>query len=587
VIIQLQIRNGLLNYFTTNVRYIKISRGLKYPSTGVYVDIQKNTIDGKVRNLILDTLRSARAEIILVIFPFQTKKNATLNQGKNALIELLLEVTQNDNVKVRILVASDGSTDNSVEKLKVRRNIDIKFIEPLPEGVLSFELGGNAESLLFIVDKQSALALASKENGLSNFGSSSSSAGSSDEIEPLYSVCTSRADVLSHVTAFESLWMQSGIHEKINSHRKKQDEFLDVAAHELRTPIQPILGLTEILRSKINDIQQQELLDVIIRNAKKLQQLSDDILEVTRIESKKLILNKERFNLNDIIYDIVQDYKNNLAKDFNRKLLFDDTNNIFFVEADKSRISQVISNLVNNSLKFTPQGTITISLRKTKIQSSKSTDSINNDKNNNNDTTQEAVEVRVTDNGAGLDPEILPRLFTKFESKSYKGTGLGLFISKSIIVAHGGKIWAENNNKNDKGKMGCTFYFILPTIQGQEKVSDRKKRVLLVDGDLKFTSKLEPILGNKHDVNIFNDPVLAMNNFISGFYDVVILGVELRNMSGFDLCQQIRLKDKKAKIYFLTEGGKTHYKALRELYGISDTEQFLDRDELETYNLGH
>jgi signal transduction histidine kinase/CheY-like chemotaxis protein len=545
----------------------------------VYVDIQKNSINGKVRNLILDTLRSARAEIILVIFPLLTEKNTIINQGKNALIELLLEVSQNDSVKVRILIANDGSIDNTTEKLKERRNIHIKFIDPLPVGISSFNLSGNAESMVIIVDKQSALALASKTNGISTFGSSS--ATSSDEIEQLYSVCTSRADVLSHVNAFESLWMQSETREKMNSHRKKQDEFLDVAAHELRTPIQPILGLTEVLRSKINDIQQLELLDVVIRNAKKLQQLSDDILEVTRIESKKLMLNKERFNLNDLIYDIVQDYKNNLAKDFNRKLLFEDPNNIFFVEADQSRISQVISNLVNNSLKFTPKGTITISLFKTRIESRKS-----NNSNNTNDTTQEAVEVRVTDTGAGLDPEILPRLFTKFASKSYKGTGLGLFISKSIIEAHSGEIWAENNNKNDNGKMGCTFYFVLPIIEDQEKLSDRKKKVLLIDGDLKFTSKLKPILANRYDVHIFNDHTVAMNNFTSGYYDLVILGVELGNMSGFDLCQQIRRKDKKAKVHFLTEGGKTHYKALRELYGISDSEQFLDKNELEKYDLG-
>ena len=138
------------------------------------------------------------------------------------------------------------------------------------------------------------------------------------------------------------------------------------------TPIQPILGLTEVLRSRCKDSQQQELLDVIVRNAKKLQQLSEDILEVTRIESKKLMLNKERFNLNDIIYDIVEDYKNNVVKeDLNRKLVFEYPTTIFFVEADKNRIAQVISNLVNNSLKFTREGTITITLLKTRIEGTK------------------------------------------------------------------------------------------------------------------------------------------------------------------------------------------------------------------------
>jgi two-component system, OmpR family, sensor histidine kinase VicK len=527
---------------------------------------------------------------MLTIFPFQTN-NPTLNQNENALLELLLEVAQNYNVKVRILIARNTSANSIIEKLREKKNIDIKFIEPFPATIRSIDSRGNAKTLLLIVDSQSALALASKDNDLNSSASSAATPAVffSDKIESLYAICTTKADVLSHVTAFESQWMQIEIHEKIKSHQKKQDEFLNVAAHELRTPIQPILGLTQVLRSKINDTQQQELLDVIMRNAKKLQQLSDDILEVTRIESKKLILNKERFNLNDTICEIVQDYKNNLGnEDFNRKLVFEDPNIIFFVEADKIRISQVISNLVNNSLKFTTKGTITISLFRTRIESimSNNNNDNDNDNNNNNVITQEAVEVRVADTGPGIDPDILPRLFTKFASKSYKGTGLGLFISKGIIETHGGKIWAKNNNKNDNGKPGCTFYFVLPVIKDQEDLSGRKKRVLLVDDNVNFTSKQESILGNKHDVHIFNDPVLAMNNFISGFYDVVILGVELHNMSGFDLCQQIRQKDKKAKVYFLTEGGKTHYKALRELYGISDSEQFLDRDELETYNLG-
>jgi two-component system sensor histidine kinase VicK len=279
-----------------------------------------------LHDLLLNTIRSARAEIMLTIFPFQTR-NTNLNQIENALLELLLEVTQKHNVKVRLLIARDASIDNIIEKLEEESNIEIQFIEPLPTEISSIDDRGNAETLLLIVDKQSALALASKENDLNNSASSATPAAFfSDTTEHLYAICTSKADVLSHVAAFDSLWMQSGIQEKLKNRQKTQDEFLNVAAHELRTPIQPILGLTEVLRSKIKDSQQQELLDVIIRNAKKLQQLSEDILEVTRIESKKLLLNRERFNLNDIIYDIVQDYKNNLVKgDFNRKLVFEAT----------------------------------------------------------------------------------------------------------------------------------------------------------------------------------------------------------------------------------------------------------------------
>ena len=237
--------------------------------------------------------------------------------------------------------------------------------------------------------------------------------------------------------------------EKLKESDKMKDEFINVAAHELRTPLQPILGLTEVLRSKIKDSKQQELLDVVIRNAKRSQRLTNDILDVTKIESKSLNLNKEQFNLNDIIINTITDIESN------REFINNNKNNIklvyvpqdVFVEADKARITQVIFNLLSNAIKFTEA--------KGDLQG-KSTVTINLEKSHNNQ-----VFVTVKDTGIGIDPEIMPRLFEKFMSKSYQGTGLGLFISKSIIEAHNGKIWAENNIDKD-GKQGASFTFTLP-----------------------------------------------------------------------------------------------------------------------------
>jgi signal transduction histidine kinase len=248
----------------------------------------------------------------------------------------------------------------------------------------------------------------------------------------------------------------SSSNELLKIRDKAQHEFINVAAHELKTPIQPIVSLSNVLLHKIKDGESHELINTIFRSARRLQRLSQDILDVTRIESGLLNLNKERFDLKEVISCTIDDYRNQIKNakknirlicGFDRKeeteqepvrdqLLIQDNNDII-IEADKERITQVIDNLLNNALKFTTEGNISMSVE-------------------SNDN--EAV-VRVRDNGQGIDPDILPRLFTKFASKSETGgTGLGLFISKSIVEAHGGKIWAENN---PDGK-GATFAFSLP-----------------------------------------------------------------------------------------------------------------------------
>jgi two-component system sensor histidine kinase VicK len=260
----------------------------------------------------------------------------------------------------------------------------------------------------------------------------------------------SKAGVSSYVAIFENLWRQAELYaqlkesnEQLKRHDKMQKEFINIAAHELRTPIQPILGLTENILSHTNDLEQAKLLEVVVRNARRLKRLTEDILDVTKIESQTLHLKKERFNLNDIVVNSIDDTMTNMKQSSKIeknliKLQYHHQSQDVFIQADKGRISQVIHNLLDNAVKFTNIGTIDIS---TQIKK------------------EDDVVVKVKDTGSGIDPEIVPRLFTKFATKSETiGTGLGLFISKSIIESHGGNIWAENNAD---GK-GATFYFNLP-----------------------------------------------------------------------------------------------------------------------------
>jgi signal transduction histidine kinase len=247
-------------------------------------------------------------------------------------------------------------------------------------------------------------------------------------------------------------------YDKLKESDKMKKEFINVAAHELRTPILPILATSQVIRPKVDD-KQREYIDIIIRNAKRLERLAENILDVTKIESQSLKLNKERFNLNDVITNTIDDMiLNRVFKNKKNNNNDDDGDNIkleyrpknIFVEADRARMTQVFSNLLHNAIKFTKEEGGSIS--------------INIEKEDNH------ILVSVKDTGTGIDPEILPQLFSKFVTKSFQGTGLGLFISKGIIEAHGGKIWAENNNNNKNnnnivdGKKGSTFYFTLPSL---------------------------------------------------------------------------------------------------------------------------
>src|ERR671910_1075003 len=234
-------------------------------------------------------------------------------------------------------------------------------------------------------------------------------------------------------------------YKKIKESEKMKEEFINIAAHELRTPIQPILGLTDIIYSKIKDEDQRELLEIIMRNATRLKRLTDNLLDVTKIEGKSLMLKKEKLNLNILISEILKEYVNKEVKQQRVKIVYDfkPKDDVIIVEADRDRLAQVIHNLVDNALKFSIHNQLIFVI--VELQKDK----------------EDQVIISVKDTGEGISKEVLPRLFSKFTtSDSSSGTGLGLYICKNIVEAHGGKIWVENNPE-DKGSL---FKFTLPII---------------------------------------------------------------------------------------------------------------------------
>jgi two-component system sensor histidine kinase VicK len=263
----------------------------------------------------------------------------------------------------------------------------------------------------------------------------------------------------SYAIIFDNLWKITEFAEnlrianiKLENNDKAMKEFINIAAHELRTPIQPILGLSEMLPDARNDPQQHgKFVEIIVRNAHKLENLAEDILDVTRIESGRLQLSMEMIDLYELVDSVVHDFQKFLPADgkviMNYQKLNDGRNDEedyrvshLAIVGDPARIAQVLSNLLRNALKFTNEGTISVRVGK-----------------NDSPCYSEAV-VYISDSGQGIDPEVMYKLFEKFVSKSVKGTGLGLFISKSIVEAHGGKIWGENNKDGN----GATFTFTLP-----------------------------------------------------------------------------------------------------------------------------
>jgi signal transduction histidine kinase len=237
--------------------------------------------------------------------------------------------------------------------------------------------------------------------------------------------------------------------EQLKVHDLMQKEFLNIASHEMKTPTQTILLHSNLLST--DPTSGRESIDAITRNAIRLQKLVNEILDITRIESKSLKLTTERINLSQIVESIIEEYSA-LIDSGKLMLKFDAKDDDIYVIGDKARITQVISNLVDNAIKFTKEGFIAINTRI---------------------LDGNFALVSITDTGVGIDTKVLPKIFDKFATNSDQGLGLGLYVSKNIIEAHGGKMCAHNNKdlSNDCPlnryhphiNEGATFLFTLKT----------------------------------------------------------------------------------------------------------------------------
>src|SRR5215469_8247869 len=250
------------------------------------------------------------------------------------------------------------------------------------------------------------------------------------------------------------------LNERLKYKDQLKDHFVYTSAHELRNPIQPILGLSEFMRYRNADEEGTEIFDIIIRNAKRLGGLSEKILDIRNIESRTLMLDKERFNINEMVRNIINEIK---LKENKIEIIFVEPKvDPVIVEADRMRIYEVMLNLLSNAIKFTKKSsTADASFNDQGSNAIIIFTTIKCNQDNINGKSGDEIVISIRDRGTGIDPKIQKELFSIFVTQSGTGSGVGLFISKGIVEAHGGKVWAENNAE---GK-GATFSFTLPISQ--------------------------------------------------------------------------------------------------------------------------
>jgi two-component system sensor histidine kinase VicK len=383
---------------------------------------------------------------------------------KNKAAELLLSLSKLAKEEVLFLLPNDkelirmkklGVLDTlqkaSLRGVNVRvicpvSNVNLELVEQLRvQSQIKFVKGNESESGIMIIDSSHFISAELVNPSSERFSEAIGVA--------LYSNSKRSTSMLR--SFFNSLWNQAELLRRLELQEKMEKEFVNMAAHELRTPVQPLLGMTDILMSQLEEEEKvegdkrnktkeitvtKEDLEMIARNAKRLERLTSDILDASRIESNALKLNLELIDLNEKIRIVVNDERSTIPQGKNLEIIFDQKESApLFVRADKLRLFEVLSNLIGNAIKFSDSGgTIIVTAEKSASK-------------------KEAI-VSIKDRGKGIDKEIVPRLFTKFASTSDRGTGLGLYLSKGIIQAHGGSIWAENN----KNGIGATFRFTLP-----------------------------------------------------------------------------------------------------------------------------
>jgi two-component system sensor histidine kinase VicK len=411
-------------------RAIPAKQRIKEIEEGIEPEFVEVITDGiKAANLMVDFAKSVRKEAQVILSQPKTMEQAE----KLGMLDHLVHAANSYGAEIRVISPiTEENSDLAREIMNQAPNIQI-LAGPVSTVGLFIQ---NEERYFIAEDKDPNAAEASEATS-----------------RIIYS--NSKNGVKSFKSFFETLWKQSQLYEqlrianeKLILHDNMQKEFINIAAHELRTPIQPILVTTELLDLQFSSEQEKakkekgeitrDELAILVRNAKRLERLSSNILDIARIESGTLHLNIQEFNLNDVLSPLVQDARNVIKNTGKEDVItqYVPSDNNIVLKADKDRLSEVVWNLLDNATKFTEKGAISVASRKENSH----------------------ITISVKDSGSGIDSDVLPKLFTKFVTRSEKGTGLGLYIAKSIIEAHGGKMWAKNNND---GK-GATFTFTLP-----------------------------------------------------------------------------------------------------------------------------
>lgn len=410
-------------------------------------------------SLIKTLMYSAETEILAILPSF----NSFLRQVDVGMMDLIKTLVSNkSNLDIRVLIAEeidDGmrkqikmifdqfsdKPNDSYEVNDIQLEYQFRGIENFRLKLLDRRLF--TEIGFLIVDRKKSLLIESRN------------ISSLDMIQSigLSSYSNSTRISKSYASIFEALWTQAELYDKLKVQDRLQKEFINIAAHELRNPVQSLLGFSDILMNSKGNIEScDKFIITINESSKRLARLVDKVLDVTQLENELLILNKETFNLEQLVMDIAKEYNNNIRLLNNKQLDIEylspkgndeettcKKGDFCLVYADRVRIIQVIMNILENAVEFTKIGKIQLKLYQ------------------NSDSNE--LYLSISDSGSGIDPLVLPKLFSKFVSKSRKGTGLGLYISKKIIEAHMGKIWAENCYDPSQKITGSKFTFSLPS----------------------------------------------------------------------------------------------------------------------------
>lgn len=418
---------------------------------------------GTTIRLIRNIISSAKYEVLGILPSFE----ALRRQVESGMIEHLRKVSQDKKIIIKLLVTdkvklSGSNTYVHIGSGEYQFLLRTKEIDVKHDSIKVYEFTADGfenltvrslfnESIrpqmgMVVVDKNRSIVIEPKEshseNALDYIGMSSYS--NSSQISK------------SYATMFDTFWNYAEMfnlfeksYERLKAQDKMQREFIDIVAHELRTPLQSILGLTEIVKSRAKE-KERDLLETVTENGARLHRFIENVLTTTKLEGLASNNPRDTFDLNILILDIVHNYQarfRNMAKatiPISKDIHFECHGfaQVHEVKANKLQISMVLSNIIDNAINFISakqKGLIIITVEQ----------------------KGKTVHVHIKDNGEGIHPEILPRLFTKFATKSFYGSGLGLYTCRKIIHLHHGGIWAINNPKLERG---ATFSFSLPLV---------------------------------------------------------------------------------------------------------------------------